>query len=168
MIIEKVFEADEMTLIRPRAAWTRNEILNTQGIFYLKNITEHLAIDSVQIKKRALALRKKGKSSYQVMGVKKVWNHWMVRMKIFAPYYRRYLKPKFNEVGADWNCKTLLSKKDTFLLSAVCKLVPYQDHQFRYKAKKGEADLGIWKDKQLGLFLVDMKQFSKWMEDKGQ
>jgi len=164
--VEMVFAGDEMTLIQPHTFWTREELLGKEGIFFLKDIADHLGLDSILIKKKALALREKGDSPWELMGVKKIWNHWVIRMKVFAPYYRKHLMPVYQTVAGDWDANTLLKQKGIFLLSAVCKLVPFADHQLRYQAKKNpnsKTELGIWKDKKLKMYLVDMEPFSQWI-----
>jgi len=112
-MVEMIFASDEMNLIQPESHWTRDELLQKKGMFFLKDISRLLGIDSIEIKKRARALREINKSAYKVMGAKKVWNHWVIRMGTFAPYYHRSLKP-LQPVGEDWSLEILLTKKVSF------------------------------------------------------
>ncbi len=164
--VDKIFEEDEMLLLVPRTYWTQAELLQKHGIFFLKDIVAHLHIDSILIKKRALTLRNMGSNPWEVMGVRKVWNHWMIRMKVFGPYFRKHIKPKYKEMEEGWDTHTLLVQKGVYLLTDVVKLVDFADHQLRYRARKSPNSrkyLGIWKDEDLNLFLVDMVTFSSWL-----
>ena len=165
--VEKVFEEDEMSLIQPQAFWTREELLAHEGVFFLKDVAEMLEIDSTRLKRRATELKGRGLSAWQVMGVKKIWNHWVIRMKVFAPYYEKHFRPPYQRVHPQWDGNTLLEQDGVFLLADVVKLLPFSDHQLRYQAKKVTSpreSLGIWKDEKLSQFLVDMKVFSQWVK----
>jgi len=101
------------------------------------------------------------------MGIGKTWNHWIVRMKVFAPYYRKNLVPKARRIPKEWDGNTLLKQKVTYYLTDVCSLIPFTPHQIRYQAKKNaksKKEIGVWKDKDLQMFLVDMSVFSKWIK----
>ncbi len=100
------------------------------------------------------------------MGVKKIWNHWVVRMSVFANYYRANLVSKVDRINPNWDGNYLLKQKGLFLLSEVSKLIPFTTHQLRYQAKKNpnaREEIGIWKDPDLRAFVVDMERFAPWI-----
>ena len=91
----------------------------------------------------------------------------MVRMKVFADYYRKHLVPKVERVEDHWDGNTLLSQKGRYLLTDVCKKLPFTSHQIRYQANKSRnarAEYGMWKDKDLNAFIIDMEKFSPWIK----
>ncbi len=164
--IEEVFAEDEMSLRSVDPHWSGEELLSRPGIYFLKDVVKILQLDPVHVKKRARECQKKLLSSWQEMGVKKVWNHWVVRMRVFSRYYRRYLVPKVRRIEADWDGNRLLKEKGLFLLSEVCKHIPFGTHQLRYRAKKNpdaKKVMGIWKDGELNAFVVDMERFAPWL-----
>ena len=166
-VVEKIFEADEMTLGEVNSSWDVETLLNKECIFFLKDIVGILGLESAKVKKHSKELEKKGKNPWIEMGVGKTWNHWIVRMKVFAPYYRKHLIPKAKRIPKDWDGNELLKQTGTFYLTEVCDLIPFTTHQIRYQAKKNpksKKEYGVWKDKELQLFLVDMKVFSKWVK----
>jgi len=165
--VEQIFEDDELNLIQPHALWTREELLAKEGIFFLKDVADILELDSTRIKRRAIELRERGIAAWREMGVKKIWNHWVIRMKVFAPYYREHFRPLYRRIDKSWDANTLLEQEDVFLLADVVKLLPFTDHQLRYQAKKkpeARETIGIWKDEKLGQFLIDMPVFSRWVK----
>jgi len=167
MAVDKVFEEDEMTLNELDKNMTEKELLGRKEIFYLKDVVKALNLDIVKIKKKAKELESKGKSPWDVMGTRKVWSHWMVRMKNFAPYYRRHLVPKVQQVDESWDGNLLLTQKGRFLLTDVCKKLPFTSHQIRYQASKNnnaKVELGLWKDKDLNAFVIEMELFSPWIK----
>ena len=162
----KVFEKDEMSLKEVRRHWSARELLSKEGIFFLKDIVKILEIDSAKIKKKARELAAVNKSCWQVMGARKVWNHWVVRMKVFAPYYKKHLEPKVRSIKKEWNGNTMLKQKGVFVLADVCRLIPFNSHQLRYQSKqnpRSREEYGVWKDQEMNAFLVDMELFSKWI-----
>jgi hypothetical protein len=165
--VEQIFEQDEMVLRKVNKAWSAEDLLNQDGIFFLKDIVGVLDLDSAKVIKKAREVQEKGQSSWQVMGIRKVWNHWAVRMKVFAPYYRKYLRSWVKAIQDDWDSNVLLKQKGIFLLSEVCELIPFSTYQIRYQANKVENSAetyGIWKDEQLNRFVVDMEKFSGWIK----
>ena len=89
----KVFSEDEMALSKVEKTWDAEELLAQEGIFFLKDILNKLGLDSVKVKRRARDIEKNGRNAWEVMGVRKIWTHWVVRMKVFAPYYSDHLIP---------------------------------------------------------------------------
>jgi hypothetical protein len=166
-MVEKIFEKDEMVMSEVKPEWTEQDLIAQKTIFYLKDILEKLQLDPVKVKRKANDLIKKGQDPWKVMGVRKLWTHWIVRMSIFAPYYSEHLKPRVSPIRPEWDGNTLLKQKGLFLLTAVCKRIPFSPHQLRYRAKinpKAKDEYGIWKEEDLNVFVVDMEVFSKWVK----
>lgn len=163
----KVFSEDEMALSKVEKTWDAEELLAQEGIFFLKDILNKLGLDSVKVKRRARDIEKNGRNAWEVMGVRKIWTHWVVRMKVFAPYYSDHLIPMVKEIDKSWDGNSLLKQDGVFYLTDVCNFIPFTTHQLRYQAKKNPSakeEYGIWKDEDLNVFLVDMTPFSKWIK----
>ncbi len=166
-LVEKIFEEDEMILSEFDKNWTPKELLSKEEIFFLKDVVKVLNLDINKVKKKAKEVETTGESSWDVMGTRKIWSHWMVRMKVFAPYYKKHLIPKVKPVDPGWDGNELLSQKGKFLLTEVCKKLPFTSHQIRYQANKNKNarnEYGMWKDKDLNAFVVDMEKFSPWIK----
>ena len=166
-MVEKIFEEDEMTLSEVNPDWTPERLLSRQSIFYLKDILKILQLDPVKVKRKANELKRKGHNPWEFMGVRKMWTHWIVRMSVFAPYYRDHLKSKVRPIDPEWDGNALLKQRGLFLLTSVCKLIPFSAHQLRYRAKtnnRSREEYGIWKERDLNAFVVDMEVFSKWVK----
>jgi hypothetical protein len=164
--VEKIFQDDEMKLGEVDPTWNSETLLKQECIFFLKDIVAPLGLDAAKVKKHTKELERKGKNPWQSMGIGKTWNHWIVRMKVFAPYFRKHLIPKARRIPKDWDGNLLLQQKGTFYLTDVCNYIPFTTHQIRYQAKKNpnsKKEYGVWKDKELQLFLVDMSIFSTWV-----
>ncbi len=166
-MVEQIFQADEMNLSEVNPDWTQEELLDRKSIFYLKDIVEILMLDPVKVKRKANELKKKGQNPWDLMGVRKMWTHWIVRMSVFAPYYRKHFRSKIKAIEPNWDGNTLLKQEGIFLLTAVCKLIPFSAHQLRYRAKtnpNSAEEYGIWKEPEMNAFVVDMEVFSKWIK----
>ena len=164
---ELIFEPDEMKLKAVNRNWSTEELLAQEGVFFLKDFVSKIELTSAHVKKEARKIAASGRSPYQIMGARKVWNHWVVRMKVFQKYYQKHLAPAFRHVKPGWNGNQLLQQEGIFLLAEVCRLLPFNSHQLRYQAKKHDnarKALGIWKDEDLGSFVVDMEPFAKWIQ----
>ena len=165
-LVEQIFEEDEMVLSEFNPDWNAEDLLKQKSIFYLKDIVEVLKLDPLKVKRRANELQKKGRNPWEAMGVRKMWTHWIVRMTRFAPYYTKHFQPKISSIDPNWDGNTLLKQKGCYLLTAVCKLIPFSAHQLRYRAKRNpnaKEEYGIWKDADLNAFVVDMSIFSTWV-----
>ena len=161
-----IFEPDEMNLREFEKSWQREELLKQEGVFFLKDITRLLEIDSAKIKNEANKIVAGKRSPWRVMGARKIWNHWVIRMTVFAPYYRKHLQPRIMKLPKSIDANHLLRLTGTFYLTDVCRLLPFSTHQLRYQAKQNPAskrEYGIWKDEKLNAFVVDMKPFSIWI-----
>lgn len=164
--VTQVFEADEMNLIQPHPNWTPDELLAKEGIFFLKDVAAQLRLDSTKIKNSALALQQEGQSPWTVMGVKKVWNNWVIRMKVFAPYYEANFKPPYQPLPSHWDMAELLRHKGCYLMSEAIKILPFNDHQLRYLVRKypdSRKRVGVWKDPDRNIYLIEIPTFGKWM-----
>jgi len=166
MEIERIFAPDEMKTRAVHAHWSAQELLAQEGIFFLKDIVAKLELTSAQVKKAARSIAAAGQCPYRVMGARKVWNHWAVRMTVFRAYYAKHLAPTVRRIEADWNGNRLLQEKGIFALAEVCRKLPFNAHQLRYQAKTNpdaRREYGIWKDPDRGAFVVDMEPFAAWI-----
>lgn len=165
--IEKVFQEDEMRLLTVKPEWSEEELLDQSGIFFLKDVATKLEVHSSEFKKEARALERMGQDPWEVMGIRKTWTHWQVRMLKFAPYYLAHRLPKIRSVEKDWDGNDLLSQTGRFYLTDVCEKIPFSTHQIRYQVRRCEDprnEYGVWKDDQYKAYLVEMEAFSKWMK----
>ncbi|MDJ0840978.1 MAG: hypothetical protein QNK37_30990 [Acidobacteriota bacterium] len=165
--IEKVFNADEMELKAVEPDWTEEELLNQEGIFFLKDVAAKLDLHPQEFKKHAKELENQGKNPWQVMGIRKTWTHWQVRMKVFGSYFRSWHLPRIHKVQENWDGNTLLSQKGQFYLSDVCGKIPFSTHQIRHQIRKSEdpaSEYGVWKDPAYKGYLVQMEVFSEWIK----
>ena len=164
--VEKVFEADEMQLRSIRPEWTAEEMLGMEGIFYLKDVVGKLQLSSADCKKRATDIEIDGKSPWEVMGIRKAWTHWIVRMKKFAEYINDNSMPRIRQIDSSWDANELLSQKGQFYLTDVCDKIPFSAHQIRYQARQNPStsrEYGVWKDPGYKTYVVEMETFSKWI-----
>jgi len=165
--VEVVFNPDEMELKSVDPEWTEEELLDQEGIFFLKDVAAKLQIHPQEFKKHAKELENKGNNPWEKMGIRKTWTHWQVRMKVFGPYFRAWHLPRINKVKEDWDGNTLLSQKGQFYLSDVCEKIPFSTHQIRHQIRKSENpgdEYGVWKDPAYKGYLVQMEVFSKWIK----
>ena len=70
------------------SSWTREELLEQEGIFFLEDIVALLDLDLVRVKQRVREMENLGKPAWEWMGVRKIWNSWIVRMRVFAPFVK--------------------------------------------------------------------------------
>ena len=161
-----VFQADEMKLQRVENHWQPDDLLAASGLFYLKDVVKVLAIPSIRITGEVKRISLEGKDPWKVMGVKKVWRNWVVRMTVFAPYYLDQCRTGIKSVPEDWDGNLLLEQQGTFFLIEVCKHIPFRADQLRYWARKEDAvtRYGIWKDPKTNRYVVDMQRFAAWIE----
>lgn len=165
--VECIFKDDEMRLLNVKPEWSEEELLAQEGIFFLKDVAQKLQVHSSEFKKEARMLEKDGKNPWDIMGIRKTWTHWQVRMKKFSPYYRAHRLPKIQTVEKHWDGNTLLSQTGRFYLTDVCEKIPFSTHQIRYQVRRCDnpkEEYGVWKDDQYKAYLVDMERFSSWMK----
>ncbi len=162
-----IFQDDELNVPKLNKNWSREDVLAHEGMFFLKDIAQLLMIDAASIKLLADTCVDAGGDPWQQLGIKKVWNHWMIRMKVFAPTYRRELQPRYQAVPKHWDGNTLLRQEGVFLLTEVCRKIPFTAGQLRHQVRQNpnaELEYGIWKDAELGVFLVRMDRFAPWLQ----
>lgn len=168
MNTSKIFDPDEMKLGTVDPAWNEDDLLNQTGIFFLKDVAIKLEISAQEFKNHARKLQKEGKSSWEIMGIRKTWTHWQVRMKVFSEFFRGWWHcPKVREVEADWDANLMLAQKGIFQLNEVCRKIPFTPRQIRYqlgKHKETQHTLGVWKDPHLKSYIVNMEVFSQWIK----
>ena len=163
---ERIFEEDELVLAPFNRAWTAETLLAQKGVFPLNDVAEVLSLDPASVKRKLKQVRDEGGDPYKIMGIRKVWSYWLVRMVMFAPYYREHLMPKTRRVDPEWDGNLLLASKGVFLLSDVAQKIPFNREQLRYQAMKHRRpreEMGVWKDEELGRFVVDMQIFASWL-----
>jgi hypothetical protein len=163
-----LFALDEMGLLRVAPDWNRQDLLRQKGIFFLKDILALLDLSKPRVLRMVKALEEEDKDPYRIMGVRKIWQHWIVRMKVFAPYYREKMAMTFRQIEPQWNGNDLLQQEGLFPLSEVCEHLPFGAHSIRYQAGKREnsrEQIGVWKDKDLNIYLVDMPIFAAWLKE---
>lgn len=155
------FQKDEL-LSKVNNQWSVHSLLAQPALFFLKDVCARLEISSLSVADHARSLIEQGQDAYAVMGVRKVWNHWYVRMKVFAPYYLAHLKTDIRQVQRGWDANTLLAQKGLFLLSQVCKCIPFSSGQLRHQARKLTVEqCGIYKN---GVtYLIKMEVFGPWL-----
>jgi len=163
---EIIFKEDEAQLLRVSPGWSPAELLKQEGVFYLKDVVKLLPVDMHKIKRHAKLFHDRGDDPWEKMGVRKVLGNWMVKMNVFAGYYRKALEPKLTPIEDRWDANQLLAQKGVFALTEVCKHIPFTASQLRHQAKKNpkaKREYGIWKDKDLKIFVVDMSVFGPWL-----
>ena len=161
---QSVFEDDEMNLQNVDQTWTAEELLEKKGVFFLKDVAKTLAVDPVRLRGEVRRIKAKDGDPYEAMGVRKIWSHWIIRMKVFAPYYREHMVSDIQKVDPSWDGNTLLQQKGIFSLAEVTSVLPFTTNQLRYQAKRNpnaKNDFGIWKRE--NLFVVDMERFAPWI-----
>jgi hypothetical protein len=170
--VDMIFQPDEMTISEVDEAWTKEELLAQVGMFYLKDIVGILEIKSEDVKTFAETHADIAWSEY---GIRKVWNHWAVRMKLFVKTYKNHLAKPHQDIPKDWDGNTLARSDGLFLLQDVCKYIPFSSYQIRYQANKlqnARAVMGVWKHERINRYVVDMPTFrpclkSWWQGDYG-
>ncbi len=154
--------ADDEQLCEVSARWSAADLLGQPGLFFLKDICPLLGLSTPGVVAHAKTLTAKGQDPYEIMGVRKLWNHWYVRMRVFAPYYQAHLRSNIRTIRRDMDTNVLLAQKGLFLLSQVCKCIPFSAHQLRHQARKLPAsECGIFRDHET--YLVEMEIFGPWL-----
>lgn len=146
--------------------WTPGILLSMSGLFYLKDIAPILELNTSKIKAASYRLSEKGEDALKIMGVCRHDQQWLVDIERFSHYYFEHLVPGVKKVKPEWNGNDLLRTKGIFYLADVCEKIPFTAQQLRYQATKSSgsrAKYGIWKDHDLGTYLVDMEVFGPWI-----
>ena len=136
-------------------------------MFHLRDIARILNIESKHVKHHARTLEESGRSPWEVMGVRKVWTHWLVLMSRFASYFREHMQRPYQDIPPDWDANTLLGQTDgIFLLRDVCRLLPFTTQHILLRARKCENpknEMGVWKNELWFVHLVDIAVFSPFI-----
>ncbi len=115
-----VFEADETdALLRPAKNETAENMLGRKGVFFLKDVVKVLPLQARAAKKQAKQLKTQGLNPWVTMGLRKIWNHWLVRMSVFAPYCQEHLAMKWRAILEEWDANRLLRAKGVFKMAEV-------------------------------------------------
>jgi hypothetical protein len=142
--------------------WSATVLLAQPAMFFLKDVCPLLEITSKIVVAHVGSLSAQGQDPYAVMGVRKIWNHWYVRMLVFAPYYQAQLRTDIRMIKRGMDANTLLVQKGNFLLSQVCRCIPFSSSQLRHQARKlTTAECGIFKREET--YLVRMEIFGPWI-----
>ncbi len=161
------FDEEEVNgLSRPARGDNAESLLSRPGLFFFKDIRKRLLLKPDWLKKQVEMIRAAGGDPWKDMGVRKVFQHWLVKMSVFAPYYRRHAASKVKTVPKDIDGNELLAMEGVFAMSDVAKRIPFTASQLRYQAKQHDNSkerCGLWKDEKRGVYLVDMARFSVWV-----
>lgn len=166
MSISTIFDNDEMKMNKVDKNWGPEDLLAQDGLFFLKDVVKVFNLKTSTVKRKFHEIKDLGQDPYLVMGVRKVWQHWLVRMKVFAPYYRHHLDSKVQPLSPDWDANLMLKQSGIFLLGDVVERLPFTSHQLRHQANHcgdPRKEMGVWKDNNLKLFVVDMQAFAPWV-----
>ncbi len=157
----QLFQDDEQ-LAKIDKLWSVADLLAQPAVFFLKDVCSLLEITAASVLAHAKRLHEQGQDAYAVMGLRKVWNHWYVRMKVFAPYYQAHFMTNIRRIRPGMDTNTLLNQEGIFLLSQVCKCIPFTSNQLRHQARVVPVEVcGIFK--QEGTYLVHMEIFGQWL-----
>ncbi len=108
-----------------------------------------------------------GKKPWDELGLRKTWAHWQVRMTVFAHFYQEQLRVPYLDIPESWDGNTLVNQHEgVFLLTEVCRLLPFTVHQIRYQSIKNPSKMGVAKNRILGKYLVDIAIFGPWVKKK--
>lgn len=166
--VETIFEADEMTLKSVPADMQPQALLTQDGIFFLKDVCRCLKLKPSDLKRRAQELERNGQDAWRIMGIRKTWTHWIVRMTVFQHYYRQEQPVSIRRIKTKMDANTLLNMEGNFLLSEVCKTMPFTAAQVRQEVRNSKVDsrleFGVWKDPNHKGYLVDMPRFAAWIK----
>lgn len=159
-----IFHDDELQQLSVPKGATAEWVLKQDALFFLKDIVGVLNISPHRVQRDAKRLLMEEKDPYSLIGVRKVWSHWQVRMSVFRDYYLNDLRSEIQSVPVEIDGNELLCLSGIFRLSEVCRKIPFTAQQISHQAKKrknSREEMGVWKDKRF--FLVDMETFADWL-----
>ena len=159
-----VFAVDEQRLVAVDPDWSLGELLLQEGIFFLKDLKDHLGVSVVA--KRADVERAKG-HAWELMGVSKLWTRWIVRMKVFGPFYLHHLlyleRLTYRTIPSGSRLEDL--SDGSYRLAHIVKLIPFTSQQLRYRAQlnpNAGTEYGIFLDGRH--WLVRLAVFRPWIK----
>jgi len=163
---QDTFLPDEnQPMMRPAEGETAQSLLaRREGVFWFKDVAAILGLSSAALKAEVKRIKDQGRDPWQVIGARKQWDRWIVRMKAFAPYYSERLRPKWRPLSPDWDGNRLLAERGIFRMGDVARRLPVTSSQLRHQARRRRSpeDIGIWKDADLNIYLLDMARFAPW------
>ncbi|CAM2009593.1 hypothetical protein [Acanthopleuribacter pedis] len=168
--MKTIFHDDEQISGGVDPDWGIEELLAQPGLFYAKDVVPILQLNSLTLKREAKKLETQGRDPYTVMGLRKLWTFWMIRMATFAPYYRAHLQPPFSRLPPGCDARRLWQMEQTYRLKDVCQVIAFKPYQLRNQAHylaNARETMGVYKDPVLGIFLVDMALFRAWVQRTG-
>ena len=160
-------DPEERALLPVEPEWSEEELLRKDGLFRLKDVAFKLNISSADLKKKAFDLEDEGHSAWEVMGIARIFQHWIVRMRFFADYFRGQPFNRVREVEEFWDGNDLLSEKGLFYLANVCEKIPFKAHQIRHQVRgnrNARQEFGVWKDPFYQTYVVEMEVFAAWIK----
>ena len=140
------------------------DLLRAEGLFPLEAVTARLDIDSANLKQWAWECEKEGGSPEREIGIIRTNTGWLLHMGYFREFYHNGLRHRPRPVHPDWDANRLLRQKGRFLLTDVCRKLPFTIDQIRYRIKTAsdpETEMGIIRRR--NRHLVDMEIFAKWI-----
>jgi len=168
MTFDVIFNLDEMELRDVDPQWGRDELLMQKGIFFLKDLDTPLNISRKLLFRKREELVADEQDPWLVMGLRKIWGHWQVRMKIFAPFYRQHLVLPYAKVPEGWDANSVAQQTEgIYLLHEICRLIPFTTQQLRYKVRAlpdSKRTMGVWRDPTTKVYLVDLATFGPWLK----
>jgi hypothetical protein len=165
--VETIFQPDEMALRTVPKDMSEAELLEQEGIFFLKDVCRCLNLKPGDLKRRAQNEERQGQDPWKTMGIRKTWTHWIVRMVVFRHFIKQAQPVRIRRVKPDWDANALLSHKGCFLLTEVCSKLPFTPSQIRQEVrgqKESRERFGVWKDENHKGYLVEMEIFSNWIK----
>ena len=161
-----VFGDDERTLIQHPTGETAEELFAQEGVMYLKDVCRALKASIPEIKWLSGTINDNGGDSWTQIGVRKAWTHWIVRISVFREWFHRPDTIIVHTVDRSWSTATLLSQTGYFSLREVCTKIPFNHQEVRSQAQQNpntRIEYGVWKDEDMGRYLVKMEVFSEWL-----
>lgn len=161
-----LFEPDEQHLIN-RPSLDKDELLSTNAMFFLSEITSILGISTTTILGIKEKITRAGDNPYSVMGIVKVFENYQIRMKVFAPFYRENLEILNASLPKQAGVNEILQLTGTYKLSEVIKHLPFSPYQVRQyinHCDDPEQEMGAFKHRYFNFYFVKMPIFAKWVE----
>ena len=140
--------------------------MRQKALFFLNDLLVPLGLSATMVARRARALARRGQNPYQVMGARRLWGRWVVRMTLFAPFYRRTFLPRPRTIEPAWDANDLLAQDGVFLLRDVCQRLPFSYRSLCYQVRRipnSKETLGIWYQVYQRRLLLHMPTFARWI-----